>query len=172
MKQLNIYISEKLKIDKDSKSKFNPDFLEGGNKNRLIYSDVDNENAEIDNTENDASDDLWTNFDVINDNIRDGAFLTFQFDSISDAKDKHKAAYDVDNSLTRTLERIIDGKDLGYEVRIKDGHLEVDCINSGSRGTYYIYGLTKKGYEELDEWCNDNSLPNDCLYDETNFVAI
>lgn len=42
MKELNTYILEKLKINKYSQYKFNPDNIEGGS-NRLIYSDIDSE---------------------------------------------------------------------------------------------------------------------------------
>ena len=167
MKKLNTYIIEKLKINKSAQYKSNPDYIEGGS-NRLIYSDVDSENAE--ETE---GDEMWYRMDVINDN-HDGGFISFQYDSISDSDNFNKSAYDLNQSLTEMLKKIIDGKDLGYEVRTKDGHLEVDCINSGSRATYYIYALSSEGYQiaddELDE--NDNKRNWSWLFDEKNFEPI
>lgn len=167
MKKLNIYILEKLKINKSSQYKFNPDDIEGGS-NRLIYSDVDSENAE--ETE---GDEMWTCMDVINDN-HDGGFIAFQFDSISDSDNFNKSAYDLNQSLTKILEKIIDGKDLGYEVRTKDGHLEVDCINSGSRGTYYIYALSLEGYKIADDALDEDDDKRNWywLFDEKNFEPI
>ena len=166
MKKLNTYILEKLKINKSVQYKFNPDYIEGGS-NRLIYSDVDSENAE----ETDG-DQMWSCMDVINDNH--SGFIIFQFDSISDSKNLNKSVYDYNQSLTKMLFKIIDGKDLGYEVRTKDGHLEVDCINSGSRGTYYIYALSSEGYQIADDVLDedDNKRNWAWLFDEKNFEPI
>ena len=167
MKELNAYILEKLKINKYSQYKFNPDNIEGGS-NRLIYSDIDSEKAE--ETDGDGIRDCMN---IINDN-NTGGFIVFKFDSISDSKNFNKSAYDLNLSLLDIFEKIITGKDLGYEIRIKDGHLEFDCINSGSRGTYYIYALSSEGYQvaedTLDE--DDNDRNWSWLFDKKNFEPI
>ena len=71
--------------------------------------------------------------------------------------------YDI--SLQTFIESdIITGDDLGYEVRLKDGHIEIDAINSGSRGTYYIYACSDTVFEYIKDLYEDDEGEPEELY--------
>lgn len=71
------------------------------------------------------------------------------------------------NQITKVIDtEIITGKDLGYEARMVNGHIEIDCINSGSRATYYIYAIKEDVIDEIDDW-----LDGDAEYDMWEFLV-
>ena len=71
--------------------------------------------------------------------------------------------YDI--SLQTFIESdIITGDDLGYEVTLKDGHIEIDAINSGSRGTYYIYACSDTVFEYIKDLYEDDEGEPEELY--------
>ena len=89
-------------------------------------------------------------------------------------RDLAESFHDYSDDLDNIKGRIITGHDLGYEVRISHGHIEIDCINSGSRATYYIYSLNDKSYEDIESWF-DGDLENDkldFLYQQGNIIPI
>ena len=168
MKQLKEYIQEKLHVGK-YQNKYNPDDLNGDNE--LIYSDMDDED-----TEADSYNDFIDTIDRLNKNYI--GFIVCRFDSLSkiqgNTKLYEKTINDYSDDLTEIKDRIITGKDLGYEVRLSHGHLEFDCVNSGSRATYYVYALEGAAYNDIEEWFNGD-LENDkldFLYKEGNILAI
>lgn len=144
MKQLNNFIIEKLKINKDIKvNNYNPDEL--NNQNELFYDSEDTS--------------LVEESDYIIDDINNNAegFFCCRYDSLSKIYGKSEKVfedtlYEICVDLHDMFEKVITGKDAGYEGRIKGGHIEIDCINSGSRSTYYIYSINKRGYDELCAW--------------------
>ena len=141
MKQLTQYIQEKLKINSKSKiNVYNPDFL--NNIEEVIYDDEGDEH-ELDSKWNYCESELKR----INKNY--SGFIVAKWDPLSELED-----FDNNISLSSDLEDIkddiISGKDLGYEVRLSHGHLEIDCINSGSRATYYVYALKDTAYADVE----------------------
>lgn len=168
MKQLKEYITEKLHVGK-YQNKYNPDDLNGDD--TLIYSDMDNEDDEAD-----SYNDFIDTIESINKNYT--GFIVCRFDSLSKIEGKtnlyEKTINDYSDDLTEIKDRIITGKDLGYEVRVSHGHIEIDCVNSGSRATYYIYALNDKAYEDIEYWF-DGDLENDkldFLYQKGNIIPI
>ena len=141
MKQINNFIQEKLKVNSKSKiNEYDPDFL--NNFTEVIYS------------EDDEDTDYWnyceSELKRINKNY--SGFVVTRWNSISQIKDFDKDVNDYSDDLEEIKDRIITGKDLGYEVRVSHGHLEFDCINSGSRGTYYVYALKDTAYADIEAW--------------------
>ena len=99
---------------------------------------------------------------------------------ISKIKNFEKSIYHINDYLLSICVKIITGKDLGYEIRYEYGHLEIDCINSGSRATYYIYGLSEEAFDKIEQWWNDpDELEGDTdeeklafLFKEGNIIPI
>jgi hypothetical protein len=161
MKTLNNYIIEKLVIKKNLNT-YNPDDLNGDN--QILYSSDDDEYG--DET---AWDCLLEDLKYIDNHY--AMFLVTKFVSLGEALENFEEDDFCDYSfdLEQIRERIITGKDYGYEVRLVGGHLEFDCINSGSRATYYVYAISsdKKSYiyDLIDEWfsgtCDDDELLNE-----------
>jgi len=172
MKTLNNYIIEKFKINSHNSkgaSKYNPDDLNGDD--TLIYSDMNNEDDE-----GDSYNDFIDTMESINSNYTH--FIVCKFNSLSKIEGKtniyEKTINDYSDDLNNIKGRIITGHDLGYEVRISHGHIEIDCVNSGSRATYYIYSLNDKSYEDIESWF-DGDLENDkldFLYQQGNIIPI
>ena len=147
MKSLKQFINEKILINKTSKYSYNPDYLSSHSSEMWDSEDEDS---------------YYENFieDINYLEEKYDHFICFRFYSISECNVKNLTdrliEYDLDLQ-TLIEKRIITGNDLGYEVRLKDGHIEVDAINSGSRGTYYIYACSDEVFEyirdfyELDE---------------------
>lgn len=161
MININQYILEKLKISKDSKYKFNPDEMEGPS--ILFYDDSDPD-------EESDYDYLKDVLDKI-DNEYEG-FALFRWDSISDCKDFYKSFEMVTSDLKRITERAMDGRSMGYAVKLDKGRLIIDNINSGSRASYYIYALTNDGYNKLTDFLEEEIEDTSIFFDENNFVQI
>ena len=147
MYKLTTYIQEKLKINSNSKvdNKFDPERLTD---HRFVLYDsqsYENENEEASEW-NDCGQTLRTY-----DGQADGFFIC-QYEPISKIKNFEKSIYHIGNDLIVCRDKVISGHDLGYEIRYEYGHLEIDCINSGSRSTYYIYALSKNGYDKITTW--------------------
>lgn len=164
MKTLLEIINEKLKITKSGYT-FNPDTMD--DKITIIYDSTD--------TDEDTESTDFEEYEELMGQIEkdiDGFLLTNKL--ISKSKNIEN---DVDNVYiywTDITDKIITGKDYGYRIRIDSGHIEIDCINSGSSNTYYIYGLSKDGMMKLEEWFageEEYSL-KDLLFDEKNYVII
>lgn len=151
MKELKQFILEKFKINsKNAKDivKFDPDNLNSDE--QIMYDSEDaDENGENDIFYEDFMQEIKTLEKEYN------YFLVSRFiplSKLSTEKDYEKNLNDYSDELSLIIKRIMTGKDLGYEARLKYGHLEVDCINSGSRGTYYIYALSHEAYDEISAW--------------------
>ena len=175
MKQLNSFINEKLKINSKSKiGGYDPDML--NDELYILYDDTnDSENDEV--YWEDALDELKQ----INDKY-DG-FVVCRWESLTEIKNKKRHLDQYVNDYSDDLEliqnRIITGRDYGYRIRLVYGHLEFECINSGSSATYYVYALNDKAYEKIEEWFdtpesldNEDDLNLKFLYEKGNILAI
>jgi len=166
MKDLNKYIQESFKIGR----------------NKIVnhdYADLDNLTSYnitlYDSDLDDEEHSNWHEWIMIRNDINDNynTFLRCKFKSLMEISDENTAEIDLfknlmelseeDNFLTHLIQKTITGRDLGYEIRLKGGHLEIYCINSGSQTTYYIYALTKEGQNIFYELEN-------CDFDEDNTV--
>lgn len=144
MQTINKYILEKLVINKTSKPNFDIDDMSEG-----IDMDLyDETEFEADYEGQEEWDDCNRELEAINDKYT--GFIVTQWYSLGDKYHKkinEDAIYIANDDLDYITNKIISGRDYGYAVRLKGGHLEIDCINSGSRGRYYIYALTKEGWD-------------------------
>ena len=166
MKELNIYLIEKLHLDKHISNQFNIDEISEKDEIYLYDDDAD---VEEEGDRDIFWDDCKSELETLNKKYL--GYIVFQFDSLGSIKKDitDDVIYMIDGDLGVITDKIISGKDLGYDVKIKGGHLEIHCINSGSRGIYYIYALTQEGmnicseYErgESDEPENLNFLKTD-----------
>ena len=152
MKNFKDIILEKLILNKSVKSIYNPDHL--NNNKSVLYSD------RWDFDEDEDRDVSWESCQMDLNRIDDfvykqhGGFMSFKYNSLSKSKDIENDIQDVDNDLDNFIDKIITGKDYGYEVRVQNGHIEIDCINSGSHATYYIYALDSSAWDHLDAYWN------------------
>ena len=175
MKNLKDIIFEKLKINSNSKvrNSFDPERLT--NQRFTLY---DSQSYENDNDEavdwKDCEDALMSYDDQVN------GFFVCQYEPISKIKNFANSIYHINDDLLSIREKIITGNDLGYEIRYEYGHLEIDCINSGSRATYYIYGLSQEAYEKMITWWESpdelegetDEEKLDFLFEEGNIIPI
>ena len=175
MKNLKDIIIEKLKINSNSKvdNKFDPERLT--DHRFVLYDSQSYENEDEEASEwNDCSQTLRTYDDQAN------GFFICQYEPISKIKNFEKSIYQICNDLILCRDKVISGHDLGYEIRYEYGHLEIDCINSGSRATYYIYALSENAYDKMITWWESpDELEGDTdeeklafLFDEGNIIPI
>lgn len=162
MKHLNEFIIEKFKINKDIDIKFNPDSL--NNDNTIIF---DSESSEGETWE-DCTDEIKQ----INDKYY--GFLVCKFIPLSKIKNYEKDINDYSDQLDQITDRILTGRDLGYQIKLVKGHLEYDCINSGSRATYYVYALSEEAYLAVEEWFNGDLETSELksLFNEESILEI
>lgn len=174
MKQLTDYILEKFKISSKTLSdqRFNPDKL--NNDKQILYNSEDQDEE----GDNDIFlDDFEKEVEQIDKKF--DYYISTRFVSLGNSKNLEKDLYSYcpgdNNTLYDMIQNIMTGKDLGYEVRLVGGHIEVDCINSGSRGTYYIYALSHEAYDEVSAWFEggDEEVKSlDFLFKEENILEI
>lgn len=164
MKTLLETINEKLKVTK-SGYKFNPDIM--NDKTIILY-----DSSNYDDVEEESSD--WSDCNSLLDKLEkdiDGFLLMNE--PISKSKNLEKDADNIYTYWDDIKDKVITGKDHGYCIRINSGHIEIDCINSGSSNTYYVYGLSKDGMIKLEEWfAGEEYELKDLLLDENNYIAI
>jgi len=174
MKPLISYILEKLKINSNSKvdNKFDPERLD--DHKFVLYDSQSYEN------EDDESVD-WEDCEQQLKEYNDHAYgFIVCNEPISKIKDYNKDISLIDEDLLSLREKIVTGKDLGYEIRYEYGHLEFDCINSGSRRTFYIYGLSENSYNKIITWWESpDELEGDTdgeklafLFEEGNIIPL
>lgn len=147
-------INEKLSINKDTITAYNPDALNGDNE--LLYS-------------SESDDDNWEDVKEELNYLEDKyyGFLVTQFKQLSEitAKQLERTLYRNSRQLIEDIiDEIVNGKDLGYEIKLICGHLEIDCLNSGSRATYYVYAFDdEENYSKMVDWAG-NDLSDEDLY--------
>lgn len=147
-------INEKLSINKDTITAYNPDALNGDNE--LLYS-------------SESDDDNWEDVKEELNYLEDKyyGFLVTQFKQLSEitAKQLERTLYRNSRQLIEDIiDEIVNGKDLGYEIKLICGHLEIDCLNSGSRATYYVYAFDDdENYKKMIDWAG-NDLSDEDLY--------
>ena len=174
MKNLKDIINEKLKINSNSKvdNKFDPERLT--DHRFVLYDSQSYENEDDEAVDwKDCEDSLMSYDDQA------AGFIACD-NPISKIKNYSKDIALTDEDLLSLRERIVTGKDLGYEIRYEYGHLEFDCINSGSRRTFYIYGLSEEAFDKFEQWCNDpDELIGDTdeeklafLFEEGNIIPL
>jgi len=163
MNSLSEYILEKFKISKNINNKFSPDSMTGDD--ILIYSDEPDDEGE--------SQDDNQYLGMVNKKISKKyySFIGFRHE-ISESKDFEKDFISMDKDYFYIFEKIVDGDDAGYEIKLKYGRIDIACLNSGSKAHYYIYALTKEGYDNLDEWANGETDDTTRFFDEKNFEPI
>jgi len=158
----SININEKLVLTNKSKigKPYNPDELNDDNDEaEILYSDMEEDNA----------DDEWDCFKEDMKYLEDKyyGFLVTQFTSLSNITVKELERKLWRNSrqlIDDIIDEIVNGKDLGYEISLVGGHLEIDCINSGSRGTYYVYAFDNdESYRKMIDWAG-NDISDEELY--------
>lgn len=166
MKNINLYIIEKLHLDKNIKNQFNIDNI---SPNDEVYLYDDDADVEEEGDRDIFWDDCKSELKTLNKKYL--GFIVFQFDSLGSIKgdiDDNKI-YMLDGDLDNVTDKIITGKDLGYDVKIKGGHLEIHCINSGSRGIYYIYALSERGLNICSEYeRGENNEPENLNFLKTD----
>lgn len=161
----SININEKLVLTNKSKigRPYNPDELNIDGDEEVLYSDMDEENSE----------DEWDCFKEDLKYLEDKyyGFLVTQFTSLSNITVKELERKLWRNSrqlIDDIIDEIVNGKDLGYEITLVGGHLEIDCINSGSRGTYYVYAFDNdESYRKMIDWAG-NDISDEELYELIN----
>ena len=157
----NSAINEKLVLTNKSKigKPYNPDEL-NVDEEEVLYSDMDEENSE---TEWDS---CKEDLKYLEDKYY--GFLVTQFKSLSDinVNELERTLYRNSRQLIDDIiDEIVNGKDLGSEISLVGGHLEIDCINSGSRGTYYVYAFDDdENYKKMIDWAG-NDLSDKELYE-------
>lgn len=165
MKTLLETINEKLKVTK-SGYKFNPNIM--NDKNIILYDSTNYEDEDEEYIYLKEYKELMRQIE----NDIEGFLLTNEL--ISKSKNIENDIDKVYIYLDDITDKIITGKDYGYRVSINYGHIEIDCINSGSSNTYYIYGLSKDGLMKLEEWFDgeEEYELKDLLFDEKNYTTI
>lgn len=146
MKQLKDIIKESL-IKKDTKIKHIIDVDNLNKTEETIYDDIEYDDS-------DESDFHWHECEKFFKRIEQEYqyFITLKFDSIMKSKDLGNNIIFYSDNLIDQYESIITGKDMGYAVKYVKGHIEIDCINSGSRATYYIYAVSDDAYLKISDW--------------------
>ena len=142
MKELNQYLIEAL-INKNTKINHIIDVDNLINDNFILYDDSE-EPDDI------AWEDCKREFKTINKKY--DYFLLCKHTPIMKWKNPNNIVIAVSDDLERLYHKVITGRDYGYAVRMVHGHIEIDCINSGSRVTYYIYAISENAYNKIDEW--------------------
>ena len=161
MKQINNYILEKLHLNKETKTKYNPDVLNGDTE--ILINSEESDEVEF-NDFDQMIEDL--------DNEYDGFFYISQ-KPISKNNDLSNGS--LDESLKSLINHeVYNNKSLGYEIKLVYGHLEIAYINSGNRSYAYIYALTKDAYQMASDFFDgDPEQDNlDFLSKEGSIVAI
>ena len=160
MKYLNKFINEKLILNKSTKLYYDVDNIKGYNKEVLYSSRWE---FKDDNDEAIQWNDCKHELSTIDKESNTGFIIT-QFNSLGELRKKNVKddllLYDYSESLGDLIEKVVTGNDYGYEVRLYGGHLEIECINSGSSGTYYIYQLNKDAWNNVDEWFRGDESVN------------
>ena len=164
-------------IDSNTKIEVDVDNLTHNKKPEILYSD--RWDFEDDNDMDIQWEDCKVELGSINQDCKTG-FLCTKFNSLGKSK-SIRGGYDPDNdiyTITDDLDEIIDkvitGNDYGYEVRLVGGHLELECINSGSSATYYIYQLEAKAWDNIELWWQgDETVDNlKFLYNDKAIIPI
>ena len=154
MKSFKQFINEKILINKTSKYSYNPDYLSAHSSEMWDSEDEDS-----------YYEDFIEDINYLENKYEH--FICFRFYPISkcNVKNLTDRLMEYDISLQTLIEKdIITGNDLGYEARLKDGHIEIDAINSGSRGTYYIYACSDTVFEYIKDLYEDDEGEPEELY--------
>lgn len=146
MKELLMFIQEKLIINKDSKLKHNIDSL--NDDDMILISDRNTDSKPSD----DDLEEIIDKLDDIDKKIFCAGYLIMKSVSLSKSKNLEKDIIDIDQYLYRAIKSIINYKDLEHEIRIVGGHIEIDCINFDSCCTYYIYAIESTAWGHLEDW--------------------
>ncbi len=165
MKRIDTYIQEKLHINKNVKLVYNPDDL--NNIEIVLYSDYSDE----DNEQRDQDFIDMQDFIEETDNKYDGHFIILYDISkrtyhnvLNDIKNSTELDITHNDTLSNIYSNIVTGKDAGYEFKLWHGHVEIDCINSGSRNTYSIYAISDNMNKLIDNYLSGYNITIEDLY--------
>ena len=166
MKKLDNYILEAL-IKKDTKIGTNIDVDHLIKDNFTLYDDTDPDCDDQD------WEDCKNNFDEIDSKY--DFFLCCRDQSLMKLKNYNNIK-NVTVNLDGIIRTVITGNDYGYAVRMSYGHIEIDCINSGSRRTYYVYAISEKAYDEIDSYLwgdmDESDFDISFIYNEKDVIPI
>jgi len=168
MKKIKEFIIEKLKINKSINNSFDPDNL--NNDNEVIYSDLDDKFTM--KSYNDFMDKVNNEL-----NKKYEGFIVCKYNPLSWLKDKNNkevedTIYNYSNKLSSIFNILITDKYDNCEIKLVKGHLEVTCVNSKSKETYYIYACTKDTYNKVEEYFKGDEIDIDFLFIENNIIPI
>ena len=177
MKEINTYIVEKLTLSQ-KKTYTSIDSLTGDN--LVMYSDRWDEDED---TLNMDWEDAQSQLKEIDKDLDCGGYLIIKYKSLGEIQNKKiennisvldQCLQSIEKDLETCIDTVITGKDYGYEIRMVGGHLEIDCINSGSCVTYYIYAIEKTAWDHLEAYWEGNDEVNSLafLYAEGSLVPI
>lgn len=169
MKTLKSIIHERLIINKHIKPSFNVDDLT--NDDITLYNDRECDDEDMQDMQWDYCQNI---LDEINNHKGNCGFICTKFKSLGKSKKIEEDLVFVEEDLDDIVSKIITGKDYGYEVRLVGGHLELECINSGSSGTYYIYKLSPLAMGHMQDWWDGDEDQKSLafLYGEESIVPI
>ena len=163
MKTINQYIVERLKLNKDSKIKYDPNFIEA-------YEEVLYDSSDASDEYEDESN--WNScermIDKLNKNY-DG-FIWCKYDKLMNDPKKDYNIENISDDLNNLSNDIIGkGDAYNYEYVLKDGHLEVRMGFNGGHSTQYVYALNGENWNKLYDYYN-GYLDEDDEFEDLSFL--
>lgn len=171
MKTFNEFILERLKLNKDSKSKgYDPNFL---NTDKVVL--YDSSEAEDENEQDMNWEDCQTHLDMIDGEY--DAFLRCKHYPLANDPKKDYNIEDYSTNLNEIINNIIGrGDAYGYEFILENGHLKITQGYNGSRSADYVYAITSETYDIIDNflcgYLEDDVENLNILFEEGNIIPI
>lgn len=152
MKEIHKFIQEKLIINKDTDCHYDPNDLNNESEELFDTSSYEDDNdlgaEEYDSIINHVA-------DLFEKNKAYGAFA-IRGHTLTELKEKNidvnRIKYELNRNSDELIDKLFTWKDQGYKLRLHHGHIELDCINSGSRVTWYIYGLAEDAFIHVEDY--------------------
>ena len=171
MKDIHKFIQEKLIINKDTECHYDPNDL--NNTSEILFNTSDDDDDDLGAEEYDST--INHVADLFEKNKAYGAFAIYDY-TLTELKEKNinNIDYELNRNSDKLIDKLFNWRDQGYELRLHHGHIELDCINSGSRATWYIYGLSEDAYIHVEDYFDgEDYVKNlDFLYKPEMIVEI
>lgn len=169
MKTFNEFILERLKLNKDTKSKgYDPNFL---NTDKVVL--YDSSEAEDDDEQDMNWEDCQTNLDIIDGKY--DAFIRCKYYPLANDKEKDYNIEEFNVNLKDITDNIIGrGNAYAYKFLLEDGHLKITQGYNGSYSDDYVYAVTSETYDIIDDYFGgyDDVENLNILFEEGNIVPI
>jgi len=169
MKTFNEFILERLKLNKDTKSKgYDPNFLNGDK--TILY---DSSEAEDEDEQDMNWEDCQTNLDTIDGEY--DAFLRCEHYPLANDPKKDYNIEDYSTNLKEIIDNIIGrGDAYGYEFILENGHLTITKGYNGGHSSDYVYAITSETYNMIDDYFGgyEDTENLNILFEEGNIVPI